>query len=360
MSAMQTTRPSIRKSERGMISLMTTMVLMIIISLIVLGFAQMTRRNQRASLDRQQSAQAFYAAESGVNDARNLIEAAVNAGNVVPAKTSCSDLGNGGFYASLNSNLDAARGISYSCLTVDPSPTTLRYSDIGTTSTIVPITSATGSNFSTIKISLQSKISSGNPITGCPSTTLNVFSPTGSWACGYGVLRFDLVPTAGGGLTADSLRTSTMTTFAVPMSVGGTASIPYVANTANTNNLVGMQCTAIGCVLTITGLSQSSYGLRITSLYQDMAMQISSTDSGGGAIEMTGAQAVIDSTGKSQDVLRRIQVNVPFLASSKNQLSDYALQTNDAVCKRYSVMSGYFLNDPLVTSTVTSNNRLCN
>lgn len=359
MSAI-TTRPSIRTSEQGMVSFMTTMILMLIITLIVLGFAQMTRRNQRASLDRQQSAQAFYAAESGVNDARHLIQTAVQAGQAIPAKISCSDVGPGGFYASLNANLDASRGIGYSCLTVDPAPTTLRYSDVGTTSTIIPITSATGSNFNKITIKLQSKITSGNPLTGCPSSTSNQFSPTTSWSCGYGVLRFDLVPAAGGGLTADGLRNTTMTTFAMPMSVGGVSSIPYVAGTGNTNNLVGMSCTATGCSMTITGLSQNAYALRIISLYKDMAMQVTAVDSGGGAIHMSGAQAVLDSTGKSQDVLRRIQVNVPLLASSKNQLSDFALQSTDSVCKRYSVMNGYFTIDPLVSSSITgSTNRLC-
>ena len=75
-----------------------TMILMIVVGLIVLGFAQISRRNQRQALDRQLSTQAFYAAETGVNDAANLIKTAVQAGTVVAAKPDCTSTG-GGFYA---------------------------------------------------------------------------------------------------------------------------------------------------------------------------------------------------------------------------------------------------------------------
>jgi type II secretory pathway pseudopilin PulG len=341
-----------------MVSIMTTMVLMIVISLIVLGFAQLSRRNQRETLDRQLSTQAFYAAESGVNDARDLIQGVVAGGAVtVPEKSGCTDTGAGGFYASLVPDLDGAGNVKYTCLLVDPSPETLRYSDVGTTSIVVPMISAGGTPINDITLNWQSKITGGTPHAGCPTTTTSAFSPTPSWACGYGVLRFDLVPTTGT-FTADGLRNSTMTVFAVPFSsgAGGMFTIPYVASSANDNRR-GVSCTTpSGCTLRVTGLSQSSYYLRISSIYRNAALQLSARGPGGVAVELEGSQAVIDATGKAQDVLRRIQVHVPLRASSQNQLSDFAIQSTDAICKRFSVMDGYF--DSSVTS-VTSTNRLC-
>jgi Tfp pilus assembly protein PilX len=59
--------------QAGMVSIMVTMILMVVLSLIVIGFAQIARRNSRQSLDRQLSTSAFYAAEAGVNDVRDLI-----------------------------------------------------------------------------------------------------------------------------------------------------------------------------------------------------------------------------------------------------------------------------------------------
>ncbi|MET1033164.1 MAG: pilus assembly PilX N-terminal domain-containing protein [Candidatus Saccharimonadales bacterium] len=342
-----------------MVSIMTTMVLMIVITLIVLGFAQISRRNQREALDRQLSTQAFYAAETGINDARKLIQTAVTAGTTVADKTGCTDTGTGGFYGSLNPTIDAAANVKYSCLLVDPSPKVLRYSDVGTTSVIVPMTATTGT-FSTIKIDWQSKIVGGTPTSGCPTTLPagagnGQFSPTATWVCGYGVLRFDLVPTTGA-LDSESLRNATMTTFAVPFASGGTASIPYSASTANANNVRGITCTNAGCSLTVSGLTQASYYLRVSSLYRNVSMQISGANGVGSQLEIQGAQAVIDSTGRAQDVLRRIQVNVPYRSSSENQLSEYAIQSTDAICKRFSVMNGFF--DTAVAG-VTSAGRLC-
>ena len=355
MSTFKTNRNTIQNSQRGTISIMTTMVLMLVISLIVLGFAQISRQTQRESLDRQLSSQAFYAAESGVNDARNLIRNAIDNGTAVPDKTGCTDNGTGNFYGSLNPDIDTARGVSYSCLLVDPAPKELNYSDINTTSTIIPMISGTGANFNTIQLTVLPK-GTGTPTTGCPTSTANALKDTPSWTCGYGLLRFDLVPTAGNALTADSLRNGTMTTFAVPFSSGGATTIPFVAGTGNTNNLVGMKCTNASCTLTISGLSQNSYFMRVTSLYKGVALKVTGTLAGGGAAKIAGAQAKIDATGRAQDVLRRIQVNVPLRSDSKNQLSDYAIQSTDSICKRYSVMDGYYDSG---TADVTSSNRLC-
>jgi len=355
MSKMTVSRTSVRRSQAGMVSIMTTMVLMIVISLIVLGFAQLSRRNQRETLDRQLSTQAFYAAESGVNDVRELIKDTIASGSLaIPEKTECADTGPAGFYASLNPTIDADKDVRYTCMLVDPSPEELRYSDVGTTSIIVPLISANSNNFSTVKIDWQSKLGS-TPIAGCPTTTDAVFSPTTSWSCGYGVLRVDLVPVAGGTLNADGLRDSTMTVFGVPFSSGGITSAPYAASSAN-NNRRGIQCNNDGCSLTITGLSQNAYYLRISSIYRSAALQISGANASGANLEMTGAQAVIDATGKAQDVLRRIQVHVPLRATSENQLSDYAVQSTDSICKRFAVMESYFETE---VPGVTSTNRLC-
>jgi hypothetical protein len=44
-------------------------------------------------------------------------------------------------------------------------------------------------------------------------------------------------------------------------------------------------------------------------------------------------------------VFRRIQVRVPLNGSSANRMSDYGIQSTDAICKRFSVMDGYFASD---------------
>jgi len=354
-----------RSNERGMVSIMTTMVLMIVITLIVLGFAQISRRDQREAIDNQLSTQAFYAAETGVNDARNLIESAVKSGTALVDKTGCTSAGPGGFYASLNPVIDAAQNVKYSCLLVDTAPSTLHYTDVAANpSLIIPATTASGAPVSSVKLDWQSKVA-GTPISGCPTslpaaTGNGIFVPGSSWSCGYGVLRVDLVPTSGA-LTTDGLRNATMTTFAVPFRVGGTSLIPYAASTANSNNAVGVACTNSGCSLTVNGLSQNSYYLRISSMYRDVALQVCLQDSTGTCMPTQGAQVVIDSTGKAQDVLRRIQVSVPVLGASTNQLSDFAIQSTDSICKRFAVLNGYFSSSvsSAIPGGLSSSNPLC-
>jgi len=326
--------------QAGIVSIMLTLVMMLVISLIVLGFAQISRRNQRQSLDRQLSTQAFYAAETGVNDARELIVNAIAAAQAVPPKPDCTP-GAGAtatFYNTLTTGatLDAANSVKYTCVIVDPTPTTLSYA-VGLTSTIIPVISTTA-NITNIRLEFKSTDATATPTVGCPITASGVFSSTTSWACGYGVLRLDIVPTAGSALTMAGLQSTTKTTFLVPFSSGGATTL----DNASWNNRLGTQCTNTSCILTITGLNSSQYHMRISAVYKGMSLLVSATDSTGASLSLSGAQAIIDATGKAQDVLRRIQVHVPLTASSQNLLSDYALQSNDSFCKRFSVMTGYY------------------
>jgi Tfp pilus assembly protein PilX len=106
--------------QSGVASLMVTMVMMIVISLIVLGFAQISRREQTNSLNRQLSTQAFYAAETGINDAQNAINAAAANGTAITPKTGCTDNGNSTsiYYGKINYIVNSAQGVTYTCLLV--------------------------------------------------------------------------------------------------------------------------------------------------------------------------------------------------------------------------------------------------
>ena len=368
---------SARRDEQGLVSMIVVMVLMIVISLIVLGFAQISRRNQRVTLDQQLNTQAFYAAESGVNDAAKLIANAEATGQKVYAKPTCaapSDPSAAAFYSGLpSSTLDAANNVSYSCLMVNPDVSSNNYNNIGTTSTIIPLNAEGGVNFGSVTFTWQTNDRANKtPLNGCPTSTNRVFTPTWPSTCGYGVFRFDLVPTAGGNLDMPTLENATMTGFVIPVNGGAhTASVPYLANTANTNDVINGSCDNNACSLTITGLSVNQYFARVSSLYKDVSLQVSATDTTGKQINLTGAQISIDATGKAQDVLRRVQVRVSTTGQatgssnssstpSLTQLPDYALQTTDSICKEFAVMSGgsgFYQNQ---VTGITSTNPMCN
>ncbi len=342
--------PDSHLGERGVISITVTMILMVVLSLLVIGFAQISRRNERQALDQQLSTQAFYAAESGVNAARNAIDAAGSSA-VIPAKTSCGAAT--GIYNGLDGVISAAQNISYSCLLVDPAPSTLRYGSVGDQATIVPINAATGT-LNKITLTWKSKAANTTPVTGCPTALDKAFKPSAAWVpCGYGVLRFDLVPTDAS-FDIDELSAGQMTTFAVPI-LNGAGAITYAPGAAN--DITAAKCTNAECSLTITiPAPQASFMMRVRSLYNTSSLEISAN------ADLVGAQAVLDVTGKAQDVLRRIQVRVPLAGSSKNKLPDYAMQSRDSICKRFSVMSNYFSIDSAVDplySPQNGGNPLC-
>ena len=67
-------------------------------------------------------------------------------------------------------------------------------------------------------------------------------------------------------------------------------------------------------------------------VYQDSSdVTLKATDSTGNALFKNG-QAVVDSTGQSQDELRRIQVRIP-LVTPASSLPSYALQSTSSICK---------------------------
>ena len=348
---------TLRKNQSGMVSIMITMILMIVLSLIVIGFAQISRRNQREVLDRQLSTQAFYAAESGVNDVRNLMTTI----GTPPAKTACANTGP--FYSSLQPNLSSANNVSYSCVLVNPTPPQLHYNDIDTSAIETPIQNANpAAPIKTLTLTWQPNASVASPLALCPTSANNVFSPTGSWKCGYGVLRADLVPTDGL-LTANSMASSTMTTFAVPIAGTPGKVIGYAPDNSNANNLTTVTCSTTQCQLSITNMqAHLSYYLRLASLYEGVPLQINGTDINGNPANFVNGQVIIDSTGKAQDVLRRIQVYLSLQPNPSNPNPSNAISSFGPVCKRFSVSGGYFALDPAIPSSVINDpqsDRLC-
>lgn len=334
-----------RTDQRGMAAILITMVTMVVVSLIVLGFATISRREQGQSLDRQLSTQAFYAAESGVEDARNVLISAIRAGKTAPSKADCTTNTDGAGYTpnyptGAATVLDSAHDVSYTCLLVDPNPTSLVYNGVESNSVVAPLASSDTIDKVVVTWSPTSP-PSGTPAS-CPANTNHTFTPATKWTCGYGVMRLDLVPTDGT-LTRTGLESSTLAAFFEPTRSAGSGTVSY-AGSVGKAALVSAQCGTASytqCSATITGLPGArSMALRINSLYQPSNVTITGYH-GNTPIKLNGAQAVIDATGRANGVLRRIQVRIPVQASTSN-IPDYAIESNSALCKRFLVTPGYF------------------
>ncbi|HLB66387.1 MAG TPA: pilus assembly PilX N-terminal domain-containing protein [Candidatus Saccharimonadales bacterium] len=332
-----TNQTKLTKQQAGIASILVTMILMIVISLVTIGFAKLVRREQRQSLDTQLSTQAFYAAETGINDA---IDAIKNQ-NYQNEKTDCGPESSGPLSGTSNI-LDAAKSVEYSCLLIDPSPTSLDYDNISTDkSTVIPIIPQSGS---INKITLSWQDTTGGTNVNCTYTP-GQFPPANSWPadCDAGMLRIDLVP-LGSGLTRSNLVGNTLTAFLQPYNSGSVGTVTFVTPT-NQGDIVGTKCdtgnTPKLCSVTIQGplgaaLGQNFY-LRVRSIYKPNSLNVIATDNGNDQLELTGVQAVIDSTGKASDVLRRIVAKIPLNNLSDGDVPEFAIMSGESICKRMSV-----------------------
>ena len=142
-----------------------------------------------------------------------------------------------------------------------------------------------------------------------------------------------------------------MTAFLVPHAGGTATTLNYADNqSAATTKLRTVVCDDTSCNVTLGNLTGQQYYMRVSSMYQTVSLTVS------GSVPLSGALAQIDSTGKAADVLRRIQVYVP-LGESQNLLPDSALESTDSICKRFSVMAGYYKSG--VPTSLSATNKLC-
>lgn len=323
-----TTSKNVR-DQQGVVSIMVTLIMMIVITLIVLGFAEVARTEQRNSLDDQLSTEAYYAAESAVNDARAVLDNRVANSLTLYDKPGCGNDANYNFGTGV---VDPNLNIAYTCLLITVNPTVLQET-IGYNSTVIPIIPS-GSAFG--KLDLSWGPGGGLPATsagcltvGTPSTT---FKTKASWGCNYPVVRIDMVPTST--LNRNTWSANTATFFYVPYAGGA-----YTGNAdlAMRGATVPVSCTS-QCTAHIIGMGVSDYYIRVTTIYQsDVSMSIQSGNKG-----FAGAQAQIDATGRAQDVLRRILVSADLTDANANTSPSAALITNDSVCKRFEAADNFF------------------
>ncbi|HVC36670.1 MAG TPA: pilus assembly PilX N-terminal domain-containing protein [Candidatus Dormibacteraeota bacterium] len=347
----------INDNQKGFASIIIAIVLVTILSLITVGFAELMRHEQQSALNRQLSNAAYYAAESGINDASK----ALAEGYITP-KNTCPPLpaGSTGGAAYLTNNIvdTTSRDIaSYPCLLIDPAPLSLEFSSIGDQDDNAKVFVVTGIDPTDPNETAQKAIGSmtfswqdENRLQNfAPSSWYNngsaQFPTTSSWKTGNGiitgVLRVELVPL--GSLDRSSLIANAYTAFLYPRN-GSANNIQTYSYSGNTGNNAGVildgQCNAANtpryCGVTITSLGQTQYLVRIDSIYETSTVTVTAKDiSGNQQLRLGGVQALADSTGKSQGVLRRLQARLP--SGNHYFYPQFDLEGATGICKLLNV-----------------------
>lgn len=415
-------RPHSSASQQGIVSIMVVSILVILISLVTIGFARLMNRETREALDKQLGVQSYYAAESGVNDAISYLNTfkATPGSDIKDAAIDTCDKSRSKLNFNLSDTTEKGNA-QYSCVLIDPEPAAL----------IFDIKAGESKVFSFDQEKLASLLISWQKDGTSPSNNYRPvgkkdFTPVSAWVDSAGrpatgALKVSVYPVmlqlnTGGSsgkppvplddrvLTARNARTF----FLYPDQVASADKnkrINPVDYHDNNGAIISGQCDdsheridhaaisfpgpqgnptyhcnsilnclpdsydgpggsasllpepnpalrdkphlgPFGCPAHIQGVNGEEYRaehyvVKVTSLYADTVVSLMGAQSVRlDPVALVGAQAAIDSTGKGNDVLRRINARVPLTSNGSGDVgSDFkgpeaGLRTAETVCKR--------------------------
>lgn len=329
------------KNEEGFASLVIALILIIILALLTTGFGQLARREQQTALDRQLSNQAYYAAESGVNDAVQYVQNTRNPSNV----TTCQGLPSFSSSSVLNSSGD----VRYTCVLVTVQPDTDYWTGVGAdqdvSATFQPDTPPASPN-DTINLHIRWTTADGN--TNTPDLANlhppypQPFLPSNTWQSKKypAVIQFSITPFDTNNTNRTTLLTNTYTTYFYPTNAGSDPTAPY--NPTAQGLISDAKCSAGTCQASVNGIPYGStnwdgtvnntFLVHMTNYYDASNITIWGdhvSATGPSQFKFTKSQYMVDATGKARNVLKRIQVRI---GSSPPGPSN-AIKAGD-VCKR--------------------------
>lgn len=328
-------------SKRGFASIIVTTVLIAIIGLMLVGFSLTVRKNQQETLDRQLSTQAYYAAETAVDKARAIAIQTFNETGQVATNATCTS----------DNQVSDVSGVSAPCVTVDGSLESMFYNSVtegqDTFAAVIPTNA--GDTVNRLVVTWKPTAYVANAQSGCAGGT-GQLPPRANWppSCKYGVLRLDITaPNNSGNFDPNAFAT---TVLLLPSGGGVNPSLlgPIIVQPGGAYRVAADSCgdmNANPCSATIdingafTAPGKNFY-IRMRSIYNNSSVDIEPRNSIANANVETKGQVLIDATGKSQDVLRRIQVRVPVVSSSVNNPFG-AIESTGSICKRFAVAPGY-------------------
>jgi Tfp pilus assembly protein PilX len=317
------------KNESGFASIVVALTIIIILALLTVAFAQLARREQQTSLDKQLAIQATYAAESGINDVVKYLDK-------IPLNNDANKCINDPAILPLNSNtVSNSTGASYTCVLVNKHPKDVIFGHVSPQSDRYSTFTASDT---LDNMTIQWRSSSNN--TTFPSDLTTRFPTKSKWNDGAGhdypaVVQFYLVPI--NSLKRDDLINNTFTIYLYPSSSAG-GQIDYSA--ANNGAIVSGACDntkTYPCSVTINNLNSSHYIVRVQTYYDESTdIRITGSNNTTGSVTTTD-QASIDVTGKARNVLKRLQVRVQ--QDQSGTIYDQPALPNNAlegqnICKR--------------------------
>jgi hypothetical protein len=339
-----------KKQQSGIVSLLIVTILAIVLGLVAIGFSQLTNRELKQASDRELDAQAFYAAESGVNDALAYLDDP----NATPL-TGCNDWLTG-------PNSAVARQYFADSLSPTAKYTCVIVQNTNLPKLVQPLDKDQSVTFKINQAGLdklyfgwenQGQNDTGKALDSNFGRLPQESSITDPMVTGLLRVGIYAVRSSDNLVSNDALNGLSRNFFMYPnTTVGSPNSIPFLAGP--NGSFVHGNCksgnkdpnvpSANGrfCKSVVTGLSTvtvspntTTYYVQLTALYTKINVTLWGQNSGSAPVTFSGTQADIDITGKGTDVLQRINTRVNI--GHDYQYPDFALQSMKAICKGFTV-----------------------
>jgi Tfp pilus assembly protein PilX len=350
--------------EDGFASIVIAFVLIIVLTLLTIGFGQLARNEQQNSLNDELSSQASDAVSSGINEAYNdMTTKQTDGSGCTFIYETCGSLTTDASSTTCMSptatNLPSdseswqnriignpGNDVGITCELVNLTPPDIIYSDLSPGQdqyTTFSVTTVHPDRLGTIKVNWGSADSQSS----YPNDPSNGFPTTNSWnSSKYGpVLEVSITPISD--LTRSTMIDNTYVAYLYP-SLNGTAqylsSGTYVAGIEQTDSdgpILAGDCSTTAstypCSTSISGFNtlgtaaDGPYLIKVTDFYDAANVDVSFVGEFGGSVTTDNGQAQIDITAKAKDVLKREQVRVPIVPTIPTPA--YALE-GENICKR--------------------------
>lgn len=359
----------IHRSERGATALFLVIFSAVLLTVITVSFAGMMVNEQSRSLDNVLSQAAYDSATDGVEDAKRVIVACQNgsaaacnaiaasncdttvAAGVVPSADPDGSIPIQSSVSGTGSNLEQA----YTCVKVAMNSPNFIVSAPADQSVMVPLNAV--ANVAKIGIDWYqngidgTKPVGGFPITGCYGASLTALCSSTAWPAGAPpILRTQFILPGSTINNLSDLDTATGQSlflrpngdFASPSGVAAPVIPRYTLSPTSgggINTPVTASCSSVTTYachvdITVSVTPGSSFDyLRLNTIYANATVRITLYDAGGNIVDFNGVQPTVDSTGRANDVYRRVLSRL-----SLSQLVfplDNALDIGGNLCKDY-------------------------
>jgi type II secretory pathway pseudopilin PulG len=321
-------KTQLKDDQRGLAVIVIVATLVVVITLIVMGFSTIARREQRQALDQQLAQQARYAAESAINDV--IANFRANPAGFVEMED-CGDP---------RQTFVDGQEIQTTCVLAYSAPGPLEYDEVPLDTPTLVWLDPGATNVD--RLFLTWDIPGKDPGV-CLASGYNVL-PQSLSGNQIGMLRFDLWSAGTGTFTREGLTDSQFGGVLYPRS-DGVAQMPYTTGAINQPVIFGTcggghqpspGATPYTASATIDLPNNNHrYILRVQSVYRTSKLKVVGYEvATGNHVLFRDAQLVVEATARVGDVAQRVQVRIPASTPPRELLSEHAIHvTSQGICK---------------------------